>query len=180
MSKGLQQRVGFAQVLIGNPPVLVLDEPLVGLDPKESKRTRELIRSLREEHVIIISSHILTEIEELCSSVLMLKDGKVVLDGSTAAAKRRGSKNVYRLTVKGNKEDIMESLEQYGSVKEVQYLCEKEKGLHEFIVKARMSGDIRDSIFGYLVGKQYKVYGIEKEEMSLEDIFINVNDKEEK
>lgn len=179
LSKGLQQRVGFAQALLGNPKVLILDEPLVGLDPAEAKRTRELICSLRGEHIVIISSHVLKEIEELCDSVLMLKDGKLILDGSTTDAKRRGNKDSYRLIVKGDLDKIKEILESYESLKKVHFVKEKESGVYEFILKAKNTRDIRDSILGYLVSKKLSVYGIEKIEDSLEDVFIKMNNEEE-
>lgn len=179
LSKGLQQRVGFAQVLLGNPPIMILDEPLVGLDPEEAKKTRELIRNLQKEHTIIISSHILTEIEELCNEILMLKDGKIVLDDSMADAKRKGNRNVYKFVIKGDKEAIEKCLEDYEALRTIQYAGEKENGIFEFIGIARNTRDIRDSIFGYLVSKKFRVYGIEKIEASLEDVFIEMNNKEE-
>lgn len=179
LSKGMKQRVGFAQALLGNPPVIVLDEPLTGLDPNEARKIRELLLNMQEEHSIIISSHILKEIEELCSEILMLKDGEIVLDDSTRSAKRRGNRNVYRLTIKGNKDKIKECLEKYDTLREVRYIGEKEAGVYEFIGKAKDTRDIRDSIFGYLVSKKLNVYGIEKVETSLEDVFVEMNRKEE-
>ena len=179
LSKGMQQRVGFAQALLGNPPVLLLDEPLTGLDPQESKHMRELLLALKREHCIIISSHILKEIEEMADEILILKDGQLVLEDSTKAAKRRGNRNVYRLTVKGDKDRIKEYLEKYEGLREVKYVKEKEAGVHEFIVQARNTRDIRDSIFGYLVSKKLNVYGIERSETSLEDVFIEMNSEEE-
>lgn len=180
LSKGMQQRVGFAQVLLGNPPVMILDEPLVGLDPEEAKQTRELIRSLQQDHTIIISSHILREIEEVCNEILMLKDGTIILEDTMAAAKQRGKRNVYRLTIKGNKEKIEECLDGYEALSTVQLVGEKETGIYEFIGTAKNTRDIRDSLFGYLAGKKFSVYGIEKIEASLEDVFIEMNSKEEK
>lgn len=179
LSKGLQQRVGFAQVLLGNPSIMILDEPLVGLDPEEKKSTRELIRSLQKEHTIIISSHILTEIEELCNEILILKDGRIVLDDSMADAKRKGNRNVYKLVIKGDREEIEKCLEGYEALRTVQYVGEKEKGIFEFIGTAKNTRDIRDSIFGYLVSRKFNVYGIEKVEASLEDVFIEMNKKED-
>lgn len=179
LSKGLQQRVGFAQVLLGNPSIMILDEPLVGLDPEEKKSTIELLRSLQKEHTIIISSHILTEIEELCNEILILKDGRLVLDDSMAAARRKGNRNVYKLVIKGDREEIEKCLEGYEALGTVQYVGEKEKGIFEFIGTAKNTRDIRDSIFGYLVSRKFNVYGIEKVEASLEDVFIEMNKKED-
>lgn len=179
LSKGMKQRVGFAQALLGNPPVIVLDEPLTGLDPDESRKMRELLRNLRQGHSIIISSHILKEIEELCNEILMLKDGQIVLDDSTTSAKRRGNRNVYKLTIKGDKDKIAEFLERYDALREIRYVGEKEADVHEFIAKAKNTRDIRDSIFGYLAGKKFSVYGIEKMEASLEEVFMELNSKEE-
>lgn len=179
LSKGLQQRVGFAYALLGNPPILVLDEPLVGLDPAEANATKEIIKNLRDNHIIIISSHILKEIEELCSDVLILKNGMLALDDSTLKAKRQKNRNAYILSVKGEKEKIQEYLKQYDLLKDIQYIGETEKGVHEFTVVSKNTRDIRDSIFGYLVGKKFSVYSITKKETSLEDVFMEVNDKEE-
>lgn len=179
LSKGYQQRIGFAQALLGNPPVLILDEPLVGLDPAESKKMRELIRGLQENHAIIISSHILSEIEELCNDILILKDGTLVFDNSTVSAKREGNRKIYRLTVKGIKEKIEEQLDAYEALTEINFLGEKEPGVYEFSGKSKNNRDIRDSIFGYLVGKKFSVYGISILEASLEDAFIEINNKEE-
>lgn len=179
LSKGLLQRVGFAQVLLGNPSIMILDEPMVGLDPEEKKSMRALIQSLQKEHTIIISSHILTEIEELCNEILILKDGRLVLDDSVAGAKRKRSRNVYKLVIKGDREEIEKCLEEYEALLTVRYVGEKEKGIFEFIGAAKNTRDIRDSVFGYLVGKKFSVYGIEKVEASLEDVFIEMNNKED-
>ncbi len=180
LSKGLQQRVGFAQALLGNPDVLILDEPLVGLDPTEAKNTRALIRSLQEQKInIIISSHILTEIEELCGSILMIKDGSVVLDESMASAKRKGNKCMYRLLVKGNHSQIEEMLQQYDQIKETEFICEREPNVYEFVIHTKSKRDIRDNIIGYLVSKKFSVYGIERMEESLEEVFVKLNNGEE-
>ncbi len=179
LSKGYQQRIGFAQALLGDPEVLILDEPLVGLDPAEAKKTKELINSLREDHAIIISSHILSEIEELCHDILILKEGLLVLDNSTVSAKRRANRREYRLTIKGDRDKIQDYLERFDGLQNIQYLGEKEPGVFEFSGIAKNARDIRDSIFSYLVSRKLNVYAITKVETSLEDVFMEVNSKEE-
>lgn len=179
LSKGYQQRVGFAQALLGNPEVLLLDEPLTGLDPAEAKKMKDLIRSMQEEHAIIISSHILSEIEELCHDILILKDGMLVIDQSTIGVKRRANRREYRFTIKGNKEKIQEYLEKFDGLQNVQFIGEKEPEVFEFSGITKNARDIRDSIFSYLVSKKLNVYGITKVETSLEDVFMEVNRKEE-
>lgn len=178
LSKGMQQRVGLAQAFLGNPPVLILDEPLSGLDPAEAKRTREWILSIQKQHIIIISSHVLSEIEELCNDILILKDGKIAMHESKQAAKKQEN-NAYRILVKGDKDRIEESLAAYGSLKKIHYMGEKEDQVHAFIVVAKNTRDIRDSLFGYLVGRKFNIYGISKEETSLEDLFMNMSNREE-
>lgn len=178
LSKGMQQRVGFAQALTGNPPVLVLDEPLVGLDPFESKKTRELIKNLKNDHAIIISSHILSEIEELCNDVLVLKDGQVALQTSTSKDKRK-KRDAYRVVVKGSREKIEQSLQAYEIIKSVHFIGEHEKGVYEFKVETKSKSDIRDQLFGYLVSKKLSIYGLSREEVSLEEIYFEANNKED-
>ena len=179
LSKGYGQRVGFAQALIGNPPVLILDEPLVGLDPSEAKKIRELIRNLKEDHAIIISSHVLSEIEELCNEILMLKNGELVLDNSTIQAKRKNSSKQYCFTIKGEKDKIEEALTKFEGLHDVRYIKETEPGVYEYVGVSKNARDIRDAIFSYLVSKKFRVYGISRVESSLEDVFLEANGKEE-
>ncbi|MDO5156251.1 MAG: ABC transporter ATP-binding protein [Eubacteriales bacterium] len=180
LSKGTQQRVGLGAALMGNPPILILDEPLVGLDPAESKRTREIIRSLKKDHAIIISSHILKEIEELCNEIRMIKDGKLVLDSSTKQLRKHNHQNVYCLHVKGEQKKIQDCLEKFEFVTEVLCHLEIEDAVHEFVIQTKSAKDARERLFQYLVKKNFIVYEIKNQEASLEEIFMDANTKEEK
>lgn len=180
LSKGMQQRVGFAQAMLGKPEILILDEPLVGLDPIEAKRTRELIKSLKGNHSVIISSHVLKEIEELCDFVLILKDGKVVLNDSTSDVKKKGNKDTYRIVVKGVYEDITDIIKNYDGIQSFSFVREQEKDVYEFLLKAKNTRDMRDKILGYLANKRVSVYAIERTQASLEDVYIQLNEQEEK
>lgn len=171
LSKGYCQRLGFAAALIGDPEVLILDEPFVGLDPAESKKIRNIIKSLKEDHCILISSHILSEIDELCNEILMIKDGELVLDESTASAKNSGNNYTYNLTVKGEKAIIENALNNNSNIIIVKYINEAEKGVFEYIVTSKNTRDIRDNIIGSLVSKKCTVYSITKTEESLEEIY---------
>ena len=179
LSKGYVQRIGFAQALLGAPSVIIMDEPLSGLDPAESKKIRHLIKSLQEDHAMLISSHDLTEIEELCNEVLILKDGQLVMDNNSIRAKRRAGNNQYELIIKGNRDAIQEILTKHSALKEVKFSKEAESGVYVFLVKAKDTRDIRDSLFTYLVGKKYQVYGIRRLEHSLEDVFMEATGEEE-
>lgn len=178
LSKGWQQRVGFAGCLLGNPSFLILDEPLVGLDPAESKKVKELIRSLSKEHTILISSHILKEIEELCTGIIMLKDGTIAFMDSMKKV-QTGREVTYRLTVKGDKDLILQWLNQSALLEKAEYITEQEENVYVIFVQGKNNGDIRDNILGLLNGKGFLVYGMERQEKSLEDIFMTIN-KEEK
>lgn len=179
LSKGWQQRVGFAQCLIGNPEIIILDEPLVGLDPKESKIIRSLIRDMSKDHTILISSHILKEIDELCSKILMLKDGKIILDDSLHHAKNRQSQRSYKLVVKGDRDAVLQLLRQSDLLSDAKYIKDREEGVCEYIVTAKKQQDIRDNLLGLLAGKKYPVYGIEPFENTLEDVFMELSGKED-
>lgn len=179
LSKGYVQRIGFAQALLGDPSVIIMDEPLSGLDPAESKKIRNLIKSLQEDHAMLISSHDLTEIEELCNEVLILKGGELVMDNNSIRAKRRAGNNQYELIIKGNRDAIQEILTKHSALKEVKFSKEAESGVYVFLVKAKDTRDIRDSLFTYLAGKKYQVYGIRRLEHSLEDVFMEATGEEE-
>lgn len=178
LSKGYCQRVGFASALLGNPEVIILDEPLVGLDPAESKKIKSVIKDLKEDHCILISSHILSEIEELCNEILIIKDGYVVLDKSKDLAKNSGKNNQYKLIVKGEKKVIDDALNNNSGIIDVKYNGESEKDVYEYLLTGKNTRDIRDNLIGSLVSKKCIVYGITKIEKSLEEVFTKINDQE--
>ena len=128
---------------------------------------------------MLISSHDLTEIEELCNEVLILKDGELVMDNNSIRAKRRAGNNQYELIIKGNRDAIQEILTKHSALKEVKFSKEAESGVYVFLVKAKDTRDIRDSLFTYLAGKKYQVYGIRRLEHSLEDVFMEATGEEE-
>ena len=178
LSKGYCQRLGFAAALLGDPVVLILDEPFVGLDPSESKKIREVIKDLKEDHCIMISSHILSEIEELCNEILIIKDGMLVLDESKASIKKSGRQLKYKLTVKGDKQVVLDTLNNNSAIDKALYVGESEKGVHDFEISTNSQRDIRDNIIGGLTSRKCTVYGISRIEESLEDVFTKINDQE--
>lgn len=179
LSKGWQQRVGFAQALLGEPEVIILDEPLVGLDPKESKEIRKMIQNLKGKHTVIISSHILKEIEEVCNQILIIKNGKIALNDNMKKAMQKGNQNKYKLVIKGEKNTILTLLNNAALLSGVEYIKQEEGDVHHFLVYSKEKRDIRDNLFGLLVGKKLSVYGIEKYTSSLEEVYETVNEGEE-
>ena len=150
LSKGYRQRVGLAQALLGYPEILILDEPTVGLDPKQIIEMRELIKSLKENHTIILSSHILTEISEVCDEVIIITDGKLVASDSLANLARLSElkNNQINLTVKGNEKVIIECIRKINGVKSFKYTPSvTEDGAIDIIVERKPDMDIREAIF---------------------------------
>ncbi len=181
LSKGYKQRVGIAQALIGNPEILILDEPTVGLDPKEIIEIRDFIKTLGKNHTVILSSHILSEISAVCDRVLILNKGVIVAQDTTENLSENLSKNhKMNISVKGDKENIKTALEKEESIVSViQKEENSEKDTYEFIVEASENCDIREIIFDNAIKNNYKILGMNPVEMSLEDIFLKVTDVEE-
>jgi len=118
LSKGYKQRVGLAQAMLGNPDVIILDEPTVGLDPKQIIEIRELIRELKKEHTVILSSHILSEVAEVCDEIMIIAKGRLVASGSEEKLlKELGSSNTIELTAKGSKKEVSEIIKSIDGVK---------------------------------------------------------------
>ena len=180
LSKGYKQRVGIAQALIGNPEILILDEPTVGLDPKEIIEIRDFIKTLGKNHTVILSSHILSEISAVCDRVLILNKGVIVAQDTTENLSEDLSKNhKMNISVKGDKENIKTALENEQSIVSVIQQGENEKDTYQFIVEASENCDIREVIFDNAIKNNYKILGMNPVEMSLEDIFLKVTDIED-
>ena len=175
LSKGYKQRVGFAQALIGNPRVLILDEPTVGLDPSQVLDIRQLVRDAGKESLVIVSSHILSEIQTICSRVIILRDGEIAADASTGELKRRFESN-SRMTVriKGGSADIEKVLARIPEVSEFSRLMPKEPGTEEYRIVGRRGSDIREGLFRALAAAELPLLNTYGGELSLEDIFLQL------
>lgn len=179
LSKGYKQRVGLAQALLGSPELLILDEPTVGLDPKQIINMRELIKELAKTHTIILSSHILSEISAVCDSVIIIDRGKVIAQGTAEELEEHlGDKDNLNIIVKGEKEDIdMAASEcEYFSSYELE---SKDDG--QWLIKAEIvesEEDVRDQLFFYFAEKKIPILNMEHETKSLEDVFLQLTGKE--
>ena len=176
LSKGYRQRVGIAQTMLGTPDIIILDEPTVGLDPKQLTEIRALIRKLGEKLTVIVSSHILSEISELCDHVIILSEGKVVADDNMAALEARVSpEKVLRMTVKGDESGVRGVLKGIEGVKSVTSDgASSIEGAINLKVTTAADVDLRDTIFFAMAEQRYAVISMELVERSLESIFLSL------
>lgn len=175
LSKGYRQRVGLAQALIGNPEVLILDEPTVGLDPKQIIEIRTLIKKLGENHTIILSSHILPEVQAICERIIVISKGKIVADdtpGNLSHAMSTDHKLLIR--VDGPEKEIQKILEKIPGMKEIHSLGSKESNSFDFSLEAAPGTDIRREVFKRLAERQWPILSMRGSELSLEDIFLQL------
>lgn len=183
LSKGYKQRVGFAQALIGNPPVLILDEPTVGLDPRQIIEIRSLIKKLGKSHTVILSTHILQEVQSVCDRIIVINKGQIVADGSAdnLTYKVAGNRK-FIIRIAGPKNDIIKALRAVDSVIYVEALSSKEEGSYDYLVESLPNVDVRKMIFGELARKNWPILGLRSMDMSLEDVFVQLitNDGEGK
>ncbi len=181
LSKGYRQRVGIAQALIGNPEVLIFDEPTVGLDPVQIIEIRNLIRSLGKNHTVILSTHILPEVQAVCDRIVVINKGQIVADASTAEIdKLTGASDRYKLKVSGNPQDILAVLRSIDGVTKAQKLVEEapEQGSSVFMIECSGSEDIRKQVFyGLAKSGDMAILSFEPVSASLEDIFISLVEK---
>ena len=175
LSKGYRQRVGIAQALIGNPKVLIFDEPTVGLDPKQIIEVRELIKELGKKHTVILSSHILTEISAVCDHVFILSKGKLVASDSTEhLLERMSGAQEIALLVKEKEQRMEELLKELPGVAEVSR--EPGEAAEEvlFHVTAERGEDIREALFHACAKEEIPVLEMHTETKSLEDVFLEL------
>lgn len=175
LSKGYRQRVGLAQALIGNPPVLILDEPTVGLDPKQIIEIRSLIKSLGKHHTVILSSHILQEIEAVCDRIIIINNGKLIADDTAAnlSSKYSGDHRLM-VCVEGAEEDVLDVLKHVPGVKNVTSLGQKEPGVYGFSVEPVENADIRRDVSTHIAARNWAIMEMHSKGMTLEEVFITL------
>ncbi len=180
LSKGYRQRVGIAQALLGNPKVIIFDEPTVGLDPKQIIEIRNLIRSLGREHTVILSTHILQEVQAVCDRIVIINRGKIVANEKTenisgvVANSRR-----FNVKIAGPQKDVLAFLRTVQGISYVEALAERDGDAYTYLVESEYGVDIRKKLFHLLAERDWPIVGLESLGMSLEDIFITVVDRSE-
>lgn len=175
LSKGYKQRVGVAQALLGNPELLVLDEPTVGLDPKQIIEIRNLIKELGKNHTVILSSHILPEVQAICERVIVINEGKIIADDSPDhLARSMSSETGLSIRIEGPVTDVNNALRAIDSVKTSNPLGEREKGVFEYLIEPNEGADIRRDVFFMAAEKNWPILSMKSTEMSLEEIFLKL------
>ena len=178
LSKGYRQRVGLAQALIGNPDILILDEPTVGLDPKQIIEIRETIRSLGQNHTVILSSHILPEVQAVCDRILVIHHGKIVADGTSAElSERMEGAEQLDMTIEGEPAGVLSTLRAVPGIAEA--IVTQEDGKKSiYRITAEPDADIRHSVFDALSQNHMPILSMQQVELSLEDIFLELTEAE--
>lgn len=181
LSKGYRQRVGLAQAILGYPEIIILDEPTVGLDPKQIIEIRELIRKLAKNHTIILSSHILSEVSEVCDYILIINNGKLVASDTTDnLEKMTMGSNTLELSVKGDRERMKNILDQMEEIREVEWVKSEEQDLVSLKITTDENTDVREKIFYKMAEKQMPIMDMHSTRISLEDIFLELTDSAKK
>jgi len=180
LSKGYRQRVGIAQALIGNPKVIIFDEPTVGLDPKQIIEIRNLIRGLGKEHTVILSTHILQEVQAVCDRIIIINKGKIVANEKTENISSAVENNRrFNIKIAGPQREILSLLKGMQGIAYAEALAERDGDAYTYMVESELGIDIRKKLFFQLAERGWAIIGMEALGMNLEDIFITVVDKSE-
>ena len=180
LSKGFKQRVGIAQALISDPPVLILDEPTVGLDPRQIIEVRELIKNLAHEHTVILSTHILPEVSMICDRVVIINEGRLVAVDTpeNLTARLKGSEAI-RLEIEGPSDEIINVLQTIPEIHSVICTAARNGGISEFSIGSNLGTDIRRELAATIVKNGWGLLEMKMENLSLEDIFLKLTTSEE-
>lgn len=178
LSKGYKQRVGLAQAVLGFPEIIILDEPTVGLDPKQIIEIRQLIRELAKKHTVILSSHILAEVREVCDHVMIISKGKLVASDTPDNLERLiEGEDTLELEVKGSRSQVEEILKEIQGVKELRFY-EPEDGVTGVQIQIADHREIREELFYALAEKKCPLYRMQMSKATLEDVFLELTQNE--
>ena len=170
LSKGLRQRVGLADVIVHNPEIVILDEPTIGLDPTQVRQVRDLVRELGRDRTVLLSTHILPEVEKTCGRVLIIHKGKLVESGTPdQIANRLMRTGRVRMEIRGDGRVIKEALEKVAHVERI--LWSSKDGMNSYIIDAAGGNDIRPDLFRCCAANNWEVFELSYERLSLEEAF---------
>ncbi len=177
LSKGYKQRVGIAAALVGAPPVIVFDEPTVGLDPKQIIEIRNLIRNLGRDHTVILSTHILSEVQSVCDRVVIINEGRIIADEKTENITLAvDDSREYNVKICGPQREVSAALKKLSGVRFAEYTGERETDSYIYRITSEKGVDIRKSLFYMLAENGWPLIGIESVGMSLEEVFVRITD----
>lgn len=178
LSRGYKQRVSLAGTLVSEPKVIILDEPTVGLDPKQVTEIREVIKRLGKKHTVILSSHILSEVSQICNRVIIINKGKIVaIDTPENLENKVSSKNVIYVTVEDTDNKVDKIKEKIIGIKEIKLVKENEDKTKQYSIEAENDNDLRKSIFENFAKENITIFEMKKADTSLEDAFMQLIDK---
>lgn len=181
ISRGYKQRVSLAGALVTNPKILILDEPTVGLDPKQITEIRGLIKSLEGKHTIILSSHILSEVSQICKKVIIINKGKIVaIDTPQNLESKTNEGSIIKLIIEDKAGKITELAKTINGIKQIEFVKDNEDGTKEYKIICDEKIDIRREIFSKCAKEQMTIFELKKSEATLEDAFMKlIENKEE-
>lgn len=180
LSKGYKQRVGIAQALVNDPKVIIFDEPTVGLDPKQILEVRNLLRSLAKKHTVILSTHILAEVQAVCERIIIINKGKIIADERTADLTRTIEDGYqYQFKIAGPEKEVKAALIKISGVKNATATGEKELDAYEFLVESERGVDVRKSVFNLCSKMGWAILGLAPVGTELETIFIRLVERSE-
>lgn len=175
LSRGYKQRVSMAGALVGEPKILILDEPTVGLDPKQITEIRTLIKSLGKDHTIILSSHILSEVSQICEKVIIINKGNIVAIASPKELEEKVRReNSVIVTVEEKDKDIEKITKSIKGVKQIKLVKDNEDGTKEYLIISEKNTDIRKEIFEKYAKEDITIYELKKQEATLEEAFMKL------
>lgn len=175
LSRGYKQRVSMAGALVGNPKILILDEPTVGLDPKQITEIRTLIKSLGKDHTLIISSHILSEISQLCEKVIIINKGKIIAQDTPQNLEEKVQEDTSVIvTIEDLENKIMSMKEKISNIKEIKLLKENDDNTKQYLITSKDNSDLRKIIFESFAKEGITIFELNKSQITLEDAFIKL------
>ena len=178
LSRGYKQRVSMAGALVGEPKVLILDEPTVGLDPKQITEIRSLIKKLGKDHTVILSSHILSEVSQICDKVIIINKGKLLaIDTPNNLEDKVANDNSIYVTVEDSENRMDEVTSNIAEIKETKFITQNEDGTKQYLITGSGNIDLRKSVFNVFAQENITIFEMKKADVTLEDAFMKLIDE---